>query len=482
MRARGLIVLAATLASASCSREPGPAPQSQTARADAIPCDARFPSDARCSTLEVVENRKLAQGRRIQLRVVVLPALDAIAEKDPVFFLAGGPGQGASGLVNDRSDAQHMLRRVRDLVFADQRGTGASHPLNCRFYGPPDNAQSYFDAFLPLAKVKECRAELEKDTDLAQYTTAASVEDLDEIRAALGYDRINLIGGSYGTRLAMEYVRKHEDRVRAVILEGPVPPGARPPEHFGQLAQRALDGLLDECVTSTACAAFPDIKNEARAVFDRLRAGPVTATVTHPGHGEPARVTLTRDHVAEAIRYMTYTSRNAAAVPRDLHRAFTGDYSPLAQFLLQWRADGTFDGLYLSITCAEDVPFIAPDSAERDEPTYLGSYRVREQRAACAEWPRGEVPDWHGKPVVASVPVLILSGTLDPVTPPANGDEIARTLSNSLHIRVPHGGHSPAGLAGTDCLSALKRDFIHRARTDGLDTGCVGRIARPGSM
>jgi pimeloyl-ACP methyl ester carboxylesterase len=128
------------------------------------------------------------------------------------------------------------------------------------------------------------------------------------------------------------------------------------------------------------------------------------------------------------------------------------------------------------------VPFIAPDSAERDEPTYLGSYRVREQRAACAEWPRGEVPDWHGKPVVASVPVLILSGTLDPVTPPANGDEIARTLSNSLHIRVPHGGHSPAGLAGTDCLSALKRDFIHRARTDGLDTGCVGRIARPGSM
>jgi pimeloyl-ACP methyl ester carboxylesterase len=161
-----------------------------------------------------------------------------------------------------------------------------------------------------------------------------------------------------------------------------------------------------------------------------------------------------------------------------LHEAARGDYGPIAAFLLRWRARGTFEALYLSITCAEDVPFVAADAAERDDPTYLGGYRVREQRAACAVWPRGRVPESHGQPVRSRVPVLIFSGELDPVTPPGHGDEIAATLANSLHVRVPFAGHSTYGLDGQECLRGLSHRFIENGNVAGLDTSCVTRAVR----
>lgn len=440
--------------------------------------------DARCLRLMVYENQTTRRGRTIPLRIVVLPATaadPARREDDAIVYLAGGPGQAATRLIGDSSLVADGLRARRDIVYADQRGTGGSNPLLCQFYGPPDQPQTYFDAFLPIEKVRACRSALERTADLAQYTTSASVEDLEAIRSALKYPRFTLVGGSYGTRLAMEYVRRYEARVRAVILEGPVTPANHVPERFGQLAERALDGLLDECLGDAACArAFPAIRDEARQVFERLRRGPVTAVAEHPSARRPAEVTLTRDHVAEAIRYLTYSSGGASRVPLYLHEAFKGDFSPIADFLIRWRAGGMFDGLYLSITCTEDVPLVAADAAEREEATYLGAYRVRQQRAACAEWPRGARPESSLLPVKASVPIFITSGTLDPVTPPENGDAIARTLAHSLHLRVPSGGHSPYGLRGLDCLDRLKRDFIERASTGGLDTRCVNRIARPG--
>ncbi len=465
------------------------------------PCVGIPIAEARCLRLTVPENQTTRRGRTISLRIVVLPATGTDRAEDALVYLAGGPGQAASELVADSSLAADALRVRRDVVFADQRGTGGSNSLICQFYGPPDQPQAYFDTFLPIQKVRACRTRLEKTADLAQYTTSASVEDLEAIRVALKYPQLTLLGGSYGTRLAMEYVRRYEPRVRAAILESAVTPAMHAPEHFGQFAAKALDGLIDECLAASECArAFPDIRNEARQVFDRLRKGPVTAIVAHPSSPEgsrespegsressdgsrtrrrAAKVTLTKDHVAEAIRYLMYSSLGASRVPLYLHEAFNGNFSPIAGFLIRWRAAGTFDGLYLSITCAEDVPLVAPDAAERDDPTYLGGYRVRQQRAACAEWPRGKRSEESGSPVKASVPTLITSGVLDPVTPPENGDTIARTLSHSLHLRVPSSGHSPVGLDGLDCLADLKRTFIERGSTDGLDTSCVAAIARP---
>jgi len=373
------------------------------------------------------------------------------------------------------------ILRDRDMVFADQRGTGGSNTLDCRFYGPPDAAQSYFDKFLPLDKVRECRQALSSSADLAQYTTDASVEDLEAIRVALGRPRLNLIGGSYGTRLAMEYVRRYGTHVRTVTLESPVTPSTHAPEGFGRFADSALARLVDECARTPSCQqAFPKLADEVALVFERLRHAPVTAMVAHPARKAPARVTLTRDHVAEVVRYMMYSAQGASYVPLYLHHAFNGNFEPIATFLIRWRADGTFDGLYLSITCAEDVPFIAKDAAERDDPTYLGSYRVRQQREACGEWPRGSVFPKQFEPVRSELPVLMTSGDLDPVTPAANADELAKTLPNSTHVRIPFGGHSPSGLAGLECLDDIKRTFIERGRVEGLDTSCVSKIVRRG--
>lgn len=447
------------------------------------PCGELRDEHARCYQVEVPENRSNPLSRVISLRVVVLPATGAERVSDPVFFLAGGPGQAVTDLMHDRGFVDPGLRERRDLVFVDQRGTGGSHRLTCRFYGPPSNPQSYFQEFLPPDKVRACREALAKTADLSEYTTGASVDDLDDVRTALSYAQINLVGASYGTRLAMEYVRKYESkgRVRSVVLEGPVTPAMHVPDNFGRSAQRALDALLDECVADESCVeAYPDIREEARAVFDRLSAAPVVATVAHPALRVSGEVTLTRNHAAEAIRYMMYTSSGASMVPLYLHEAFNGNFTPLAEFLIHWRQGGSFDGLYLAITCTEDVPLVSPGAAERDDPTYLGGYRVREQRAACEAWPQGKRAEASTQPVVSNVPVLIVSGMLDPVTPSENGDELARTLPNSLHIRVPFGGHSPAGLTNVYCLTLLKRVFIDHGRVAVLDTTCINEIERPG--
>jgi pimeloyl-ACP methyl ester carboxylesterase len=473
--------LAATAAAACGSSRVGPDVFASPSL-DEQPCEGIRASDARCYRLTVPENRT-RPSRTIPLRIVVLPATGPNRLPDPVFILAGGPGQAASALVRDDLLPQAELRRQRDLVYADQRGTGGSHSLDCKFYGPPDKPQTYFDAFLPIDKVRACRDELARAADLAQYTTDASVEDLEAIRIAAAAPQINLVGGSYGTRLAMEYVRRYEPRVRTVVLDSPVTPATHAPEAFGRLAEAALNALIDECEAAKACsAAFPALRREVRVVFDRLRSGSVTAIVSHPSTQAPAEVTLTRDHVAEAIRYLMYSSRGASRVPLFVHAAYEGNYAPFADFLIRWRAHGTFDGLYLSITCAEDVPFVAADAAERDEPTYLGSYRVRQQRAACAEWPRGERIRQQFDPVSAAVPVLITTGPLDPVTPPANADVVAKTLPNSRVLRVPSSGHSPDGLAGLQCLSEIKLAFIERGTVAGLDASCVSTIARPGFL
>lgn len=476
----GLLVLLLPLCAAACGDfTAAGSGRERAGTLTASPCPRSAPAGARCSTLFVYENRSAQGGRVIPLRIVVLPARASEGAADPVVFLAGGPGQAATDLIR-HAGIPESVRSHRDFVFVDQRGTGGSNALTCAFYGPPMDVESYFRPFMPVDKVRECRERLRGRADLTQYTTSDAVGDLEEVRAALGYERFNLAAGSYGTRLGMEYVRRYEPRVRSVILEGVATPSTHMPENFGVFAQQALDGLLDECAAARDCAAaFPSVRARARAVFARLSKGPVRATVRHPGSSQPVTVVVTKEHVAETIRYMTYTSYEAARVPLVLEAAFRNDFSPIAESLLRRRGDGTFDGLYLSITCTEDVPFVSPQAEEREASTYLAGYRLREQKAACAEWPRGPAPEWLGRPVAANVPVLIISGALDPATPPANGLAVSSTLPNSLHLTIPFGAHSPAGLSGLECLQAVKTKFLEQGSVEGLDTGCVSRITRP---
>jgi pimeloyl-ACP methyl ester carboxylesterase len=449
------------------------------------PCDVPDTKGAQCGTFEVFENRATRKGRKINLKIIVLRATGPDRSPDPFFYIPGGPGSSATEDAPGVANGFAKILERRDLVFVDQRGTGGSNPLNCSLFNA-DDPQSYFGHFFPLADVKKCREELERTADLTLYTTTIAMDDLDDVRAALGYDRINLFGGSYGTRAALVYLRQHPEHVRTVVLHGVAPTNQFMPNDFPQANERALLGLVAECAADPACNnAFPNLRAEMKTVLERLMKEPVEVELPgREGTTGVKKVKLSRDLAAEAIRYMLYNPAAANRIPLVLHQAASGNYLPLTQLALNYRqlivATGS-NGMYLSVTCAEDLPWIKPGEADRlAMNTFLGDYRWKQQREACELWPRATIPSDYSKPVTSDAPVLILTGYLDPVTPPANGDAAAKSLSNSLHLVVPSGGHGFNGLEGTDCLDQIITRFVEQGTTKGLDSSCVKNIRRKG--
>ena len=479
-----LATLALLLASLFTSSSPAPTGAAQDARPSLTLADCEVPGvqgKARCGTYEVFENRATRQGRKIGLRVVVLPATGAERAPDAFFYLEGGPGVSAVDSASYIAQEFAALRERRDLVFVDQRGTGGSNPLVCPMFDPAD-PQSALREFFPPESVRRCRTALEAKADLTLYTTPLAADDLEDVRAALGYEQINLFGASYGTRAALVYLKRHPRSVRSVLLQGVAPTHRFMPLDFPQSAQRALDGVVGECERDAACrAAFPRVRAEAREVFEKLKKAPVDVEIKLPRTGATARVKLSRNLAAEAVRYMLYNSGASPRVPLFIHRAAAGDFRPLAEAALNYRrnlVDADSNGVYLSITCAEDLPFIKPGEGERTDDTFIGHYRLTEQRAACALWPRSPIPADYSQPTRSDAPVLILTGQWDPVTPPSQGDEVAKSLPNSLHVVVPQGGHGFGGLQNRDCIRRLMVEFVERGTAKGLDTSCVAGIKR----
>ena len=461
------------------------------ARLQLTPCQVpRVTEKVLCGTYEVFEDRAARKGRKITIKVVVFPATGPERAPDPLVYIPGGPGSSATEDAPGIAQVFAGFRAHRDMVFIDQRGTGGSHPLNCVLFDP-DNPQSYLGHFFPLADVRKCRQELEPKANLKLYTTPIAMDDFNEVRAALGYERLNLFGTSYGTRAALVYLKRHPHSVRTVSLHGVAPTNQFMPRDFAAVNERALQGIISECAADESCnKAFPNLREETRSVLERLIKGPVETKVsaqssaTVPGAAAPPTLTLSRDLAAEAIRYMLYSPRGASRVPLFIHLAAQGNFTPLAQSALQYRqqlvATGS-NGLYLSITCAEDLPWIKPGEGERlSENTFLGDYRLRQQREACALWPRATIPKDYSQPTKSDAPVLILTGEWDPVTPPAHGDAVAKHLPNSLHIVVPDGAHGFGGLQGNDCILRLQTAFVERGTTKGLDTSCIKNVKRSG--
>jgi pimeloyl-ACP methyl ester carboxylesterase len=438
----------------------------------------------RCGAFEVFEDRVGKRGRKIALKIVVFPATGADKAADPFFYIPGGPGSSATEDAPFIASDFAKIREHRDLVFVDQRGTGGSSPLDCELFNPSD-LRSYMGEYFPLAAVRKCRQQLEPKANLTLYTTPIAADDLDDVRAALGYEQINIIGGSYGTRVAQVYLKLHEAHVRAVILHGVSPTNQSMPRDFPQHTERALNGVVAECAADDPCrAAFPNLAAEVKSVLDKLLQGPVEVELKSGPANESVRLKLSRDLAAEAIRYMLYQPGAASRIPLFIHLAAQGNFTPLTQSALSYRqqivATGS-NGMYLSVTCAEDLNLIKPGEGERNGVnTFLGDYRLRQQRAACALWPVATIPNNYAEPTRSKVPVLILTGQWDPVTPPVYGDTAAKYLLHSLHVVVPHGGHGLNGLSGIECVDNLIISFVERGTTTGLDTSCVSAIARRG--
>ncbi|HEV7516546.1 MAG TPA: alpha/beta hydrolase [Thermoanaerobaculia bacterium] len=478
--ARSALVLALTLALPLPLLAAGrPAAAPAAAKLELKPCHVPgTEEEVRCGTFPVWEDREAKKGRRIDLNVVVLPALGPDRAPDPIFYFAGGPGEGASTTMDWVKDLKE-LRRRREIVLVDQRGTGKSNPLRCDFYGNPvDLQRAAGDLYSPEA-VERCRVELEKVANLTLYTTAIGMDDVDEVRAALGYDRINLLGGSYGTRAAQVYLRRHPASVRSVILDGVAPVDETLPLHHAYAGKRAVDLLFAECAADAACrAAFPQIGDELRAVFERIDRG-VTVTLKDEETGKTVEVRPSRGLVAEGIRFFLYNGGDGEnTLPLQIHRAFKGDLASLVGTSIQRRLgidQALSMGMLFSVTCAEDLPWIDAAAAARETAgTYLEDYRITQQKRACAHWPRAAVPADVHTPVRSSVPVFLISGERDPVTPPEFGARVARSLPNSLHLVLPHGSHG--GIGASPCLEGIARDFLDRAAVRGLDTTCVARL------
>ena len=477
--ATGVIGVAAALlicSSSSCGR-------SQPAGGLAKLHTCRLPGikeELLCSKFRVFENRRTGTGRTVDLNIVVLPAFDQKTKAEPVFDLAGGPGVASTAGAAFYSTEGKKYRRRHDVVLVDQRGTGKSNRLSIPQEKTPE---SDLREMYPVDYVMRMRDALQKHADLAQYTTSIAMDDLDDVRAWLGYDRINLFGLSYGTRAALVYLRQHPTHVRTITLLGVAPTYLRMPMYHAQAAERAMDLLLDQCEHDAKCRqAFPQIRSDWMKVLTDLQAAPARVQYEPTGDKRAAvMLEIERDVFAEKIRNFLYGRDKASQIPFIVHEGAKGNFAPfLRQAIGPSIPDMIADGMYLCVTCAEDVPFIdQAEAAKLNADNPFGNYRIVQQTRACGMWPRGEIPADFREPVRSSVPALIFSGNFDPVTPPQRGEEVARYLSNSRHVVVPQAAHGIDGLTNADCVDKIILQFIEKADAKDLDVSCVDRMAPP---
>jgi pimeloyl-ACP methyl ester carboxylesterase len=427
---------------------------------------------AKCGKIKVYEDRQAETGRMIELNLAIIPAVSRNPEPDPVFFLAGGPGEAATESFLLVYAALIQINQKRDIVLLDQRGTGGSNPLSCSEAGltEPDNSG---DAEKIKTFVQNCLAQFEADPRL--YTTSIAMDDLDEVRASLGYDQINLYGASYGTRAAQVYALKHKEHVRSMILDGVVPlDWSLGPMAAGD-AQRALEMLFARCESDMACnAAFPNLPDEFRAVYESLKTQPVKVTLMHPISGLEVEQEYTLEAFSNTVHIMSYEPETASMLPLMIHQAYLlSDFRPLAaQFLstTELLSSQISSGMRFSVLCSEDVPFY---SSVVFSEGYLENQFQEVFGPICKTWPADTVSAEYKQALQTDIPTLLLSGEADPVTPPANGEQVARSLTHSLHIVAPGQGHI---VIFRGCIPQLANIFVEMASLLEIDTACVQNI------
>ena len=424
-------------------------------------------------------------GPTIDVHYVVVPAMARRKLPDPVFLLAGGPGQSAIGLAAQAIALFSRLNNRRDIVLVDQRGTGRSAPLQCQDVRRETLAeQSEPDRQFQL--LMQCKAELLKlpairnESDLGLFTTTIAMQDLEAVRARLGAERINLVGISYGTRAGLDHMRQFPSRVRRSVFDAVAPPDMVLPASFSADSQAALDALLSACEQQAACrAAYPRLRADWAALLASL---PTPATAAQPLSGTPEHFLLTRDMVLGAVRSALYTPATAAALPAAITDAAAGRYDALVgvgALLASRKGIQLAMGMHFSVVCAEDAPRLdrATDAPGAD----FGAGFAQLYRRVCAQWPRGAVPAAFYDVPTSRTPTLLFSGGIDPATPPRHGERIAKALGPAAqHVVVPYAGH---GVLAIGCARDLLYRFIDTAddaAATAIDAGCVKRVPRPG--
>ncbi len=434
--------------------------------------------DALCGTLRRPLDPAHPEGTTIGVQVAVLPALARQKLPDPVFFFAGGPGQSAIGLAGT---IEHLMPRIgarRDLVLIDQRGTGHSAPLQCDSLSQEQGLANVFDRGAQLAELDTCRAALQKLPwgDLRFYTTTIAMADADAVRAALGAERVNIVGVSYGTRAGLEYLRAYPQHVRRVVIDGVAPPDMTLPESFDVDIQAAIDKLIRDCADDKACArAHPAFGETWRRLLASL---PRAVDVDDPLTGRPVHVTMSRDALDSLVHPALYTPALGAMLPHAIEEAAAGRFGVLMALGTGQGAQSPADistGMHFSVVCSEDaprLPMLAASAVEGPQETFY--------RNACAHWPRGDVPAAFYTIPRAAVPVLLLSGGIDPVTPPRHAERVARALGPmAREVVIANNGH---GANSLPCMRDAVFHFLDEATdaaAQAVDMTCAAEVPRP---
>jgi pimeloyl-ACP methyl ester carboxylesterase len=449
------------------------------------PCTAgkaRIPSI--CGTYTVYEDRPAASGRTIELKFIVIKA--AHPSNSAIAWNPGGPGASSTADAGDIADGNlfEPLQELRDrynILLLDNRGTGGSAPQQCETT-PPASPQTYFAQLWPDALVQSCRARLARTADLNLYTSSVAADDLDGLRAALGFSKLVLVGASYGTRFFLVYARRHPEHVESLVLDGVAPP------HFliipledAQGAQTAITRLIAECKADAACdAQFPAFGPHFYTVVQRFDRGPLSVPLAVTKGKSVTVVRLSKEVFADRLRQLLYYPATAAYAPFIIERAYHRDYGPLATMvnLVSQGFAGLLDvGLNLSITCAEDIPFITESAVlSTSANSFQGDLRVRAQQRACRIWNVRPVPASFNTPVRSNAPVLMISGTDDPTSPPVYARRALPYLPNARILLIRNASHATE----TACSDRLIVEFVRAGTAQGLDlASCSAGYRRP---
>ena len=437
--------------------------------------EGRREVDALCTSVAVPLDPQAPDGDRIELFVAVVEALAEEPLADPLTVLAGGPGDAATRFFAMNEAAFSRILRSRDVLLVDQRGTGASAPLHCEKLEQAnllDQVGANVDELAELTL--DCLRTVAHDPRF--FTTSLAVADLDRMREALGYERLNLYGISYGTRVAQHYLRRYPQRVRSVVLDGVLPASVALGPDIALDSQAALEGVFDRCAAEPSCrAAHPQLRQRFKATFERLRAAPAVVSFNHPRSG--AALDLTVDHtvLAGVVRLLLYSPQTASLLPPLIEAAQRGDYRQwAAQAVLISEALGELAmGLNYAVMCTEDVPFWPPLDRAAQARTFMGATLLEVAERVCRAWPAGALDEDFKQPLVSDAPVLLLSGERDPITPPRYAERVAQTLPNAVSVVASGQGH---GMLMVPCLQRVMADFVETADPTALDLRCVERI------
>ncbi len=429
---------------------------------------------ARCGSLRVPENYAEPDGRQIDLFVAVVPALSQKPDPTPFTAIAGGPGAASTEFYTAYAGAFSRIQRNHDIVLIDQRGTGRSNALDCPVPEELDGAE--WSLQLVRDSTRECLASI--DADVRQYTTSVAVRDLDRLREALGYEQMNVYGSSYGTRVAQHYTRRYPERTRTVILDGVLPAADAVGPAIAIDAQRALDRILSRCADDTDCSEhFPGLGERLDELRQRLRSGAVDVAMQNPASGNPETFAFSEMDLVVALRLMSYHPDSVALMPLLIDAAASGNMAPLAaqsRMAQQDLSEALSFGMHNAVVCTEDAPFYGELDIDRAvlEETYLGATQFDTLVEICNIWDQGVIDDDLKTPLTGPTPVLVLSGSADPITPPGNGERVANTLENVLHVVGNGQGH---GLAAVGCMPQLMADFVASGSLEELDPSCMDK-------